>query len=340
MTPHQLLESEALEMIQVVLAGGRIEDDRVEAKSDWPDPDATKTAWQLGGLANSAIGDPIVWLVGVDEDDHRVAESVDAVEPTDWWYKVKARFDGVPPELIGHIRVPTPSGGTVWALKFSTDQGPYVVKRGEDVGRLDRGLPWRESGSTVAATQFQVHRSIRPIGLSPTTYPILAQVHLSVHRDSGAIYVKCQSEARLAVTTQSRFGATLLLEEQSQVRTTLFAGPPNDPTEILTIEAQPEFEVLAGSTDFSAIGGGGLSLNGVGLIHLKSAGMSEAMAPYVSGEDIPDLTTAARIELTLDGPGLLRPLQHQLLVDDVSESQPPQRKKLIWTRPSRTTRQG
>ena len=144
----------------------------------------------------------------------------------------------------------------------------------------------------------------------------------------------------MAVTAESRFGATLLLEELSQVRTTLFAGPPDDLTEILTIEAHPFFTVVAGSKDFAVIGGGGLSLNGVGLIHVNGNATSESMAPSVSGGDIPALTTAARIKLTLDGPGLLRPLQHQLLVDDASESQLPHRKTLFWTRPSRTTRPG
>jgi hypothetical protein len=60
------IESWALNVIDRVLAKQSIEDDRVEAKAIWPD-DTKKTARQLAGQANAARGEPILWLIGVEE---------------------------------------------------------------------------------------------------------------------------------------------------------------------------------------------------------------------------------------------------------------------------------
>ncbi len=64
MTLAQILEGRAVELIAHVFAGNRIEDSVVEAKSIWPDPEDTRTAWHLGGLANAALGEPGNWLEG------------------------------------------------------------------------------------------------------------------------------------------------------------------------------------------------------------------------------------------------------------------------------------
>ena len=50
--------------------GHPIEDARVELKTTWPDPKAA--ARQIAGHANAAQGEPILWLIGINEKSHQI----------------------------------------------------------------------------------------------------------------------------------------------------------------------------------------------------------------------------------------------------------------------------
>src|SRR4051812_34135748 len=60
------IESWALRMVAAVEAGHQIEDSRVELKAELPD--AVKAARRIAAHANSAFSEPILWLIGIDEN--------------------------------------------------------------------------------------------------------------------------------------------------------------------------------------------------------------------------------------------------------------------------------
>ncbi len=62
------LEAWVLQLIELLDRGARVEDARVELKADWPEP--ARAARRIAGHANAAHGDPILWVIGVDE--HRL----------------------------------------------------------------------------------------------------------------------------------------------------------------------------------------------------------------------------------------------------------------------------
>jgi hypothetical protein len=99
-----------------------IEDERIEYKSELMPPDQVR---QLAGAANAAMGDDIIWIVGLDEAANELVPVDTNTDLSNWWTKVERSFDGgVTPELTA-LRVPV-SGGTVLALYFATDRAPYV----------------------------------------------------------------------------------------------------------------------------------------------------------------------------------------------------------------------
>lgn len=101
------LEARVFDIVDRVVAGGRAEDDLVECKSRWIDP--AKAARRLAGQANAARGDDVVWIVGLDENGHRVVP-LDDTDPANWWPQVQKPFaDAVSPDITV-VNVPTPHG--------------------------------------------------------------------------------------------------------------------------------------------------------------------------------------------------------------------------------------
>jgi hypothetical protein len=122
---HQEVEVWTREIVEAVGANQRIEDSRVELKSSWPEP--RKAADRLAAHANAARGTPILWLIGVDEDNRRLTNA-DPVELANWFKVVESFFDGFAPRLPIDAKVSI-DGKTVVALYFETQQGtPFVVK--------------------------------------------------------------------------------------------------------------------------------------------------------------------------------------------------------------------
>ena len=117
------------------LAGHKVEDNRVELKSEWPDP-GYKTARRIAAHANSANSDDILWVIGIDEKAHKVVP-ISQVELANWWPRVQRGFDGPAPEL--HNLSVTTDSGQVEALHFTTNQAPYVNTEGG--GQVEREIP-------------------------------------------------------------------------------------------------------------------------------------------------------------------------------------------------------
>ncbi len=152
---QQQVEVWVLDIVEAVVGGSRVEDDRVEAKRKWP-TDHRKAARQIAGLANAAGGEAALWIVGLDEDGHLVADPGD-VEPADWWAQVSKYFSEVAPDL-NLLRVPTPHG-TVAALWLETGRSPYVVTTNGH-GGVDREVPWRRGTNLRSAHRSEILRAV------------------------------------------------------------------------------------------------------------------------------------------------------------------------------------
>jgi hypothetical protein len=71
----QQLEGGVLHLVDRVVKGERVEDFRVECKADWPP--AARAARRIAGQANTARGEPILWIIGLHEDGHQVTSASD-----------------------------------------------------------------------------------------------------------------------------------------------------------------------------------------------------------------------------------------------------------------------
>ena len=178
MRPAQI-ENWALEIINRVENSQPNEDSRVELKADWINPE--KAARQIAGHANSARGEPVLWLVGVDQD-HGVV-GVDYRDLSAWYASVMAQFDGIAPRMID-INVPC-QGKTVVALLFETDRAPFVIRNpafGSQAGvSIAFEVPWREGTSTRTANRSDLIRLLVPLLNLPEVETLGGELILSVH---------------------------------------------------------------------------------------------------------------------------------------------------------------
>jgi hypothetical protein len=169
------IEARAVQAIEAVLAGGRVEDDLIECKADWPDESKVR---QLAAHANAARGEPIIWLIGVDEKTHQVTRPRDT-DPADWWAVMSKRFDEVSPDLL-HTTVHIDEGKAVDALAFTTDQAPYVITTGAEHGRVEREVPIRVATGTRSARRHDLIRMLAPVVAVPQATPIRASVRILI----------------------------------------------------------------------------------------------------------------------------------------------------------------
>ncbi len=161
MRAHEI-ETWTLNIIDRVKARQAIEDSRVELKAKWPE-DAGKAARQIAGHANAARGEPILWLIGIDEKSD-IVPGADFKEFSSWYNAVKGNFDELAPEPVS-INVPV-GGVTVAAILFETDRAPFVVKNPSG-GTIQREVPWREATGIQSATRSQLLRLLTPLQRLP-----------------------------------------------------------------------------------------------------------------------------------------------------------------------------
>ena len=178
---QQRVEARVLDIVETVVNGGRVEDDRIELKREWP-KDHRRAARQIAGLANAAAGEPIIWIVGLDEAGQRVADPGD-VEPSNWWNQISSWFSEVPPDLT-LLRVATPHGQVV-ALWMDTGRTPYVVTT-EGKGGVDREVPWRRGTTLRSAHRSEILRSVIREAEAPQLDPISGWIRITRVRDQAA----------------------------------------------------------------------------------------------------------------------------------------------------------
>jgi len=174
----QQLEMRALQLVDLVLAGRRIEDDLVECKGQWPDPQKRSSARQLAGHANKARDEPILWIIGLDEKAHTLTSPA-SIEVADWWASISSCFDPPALELEHHLVVPVDEHQAVTALRFLTDRSPYVIKGGGQDGTLHREVPIRDGTGTRSARRDELLRLLLPAVGAPSAQLLSANLRAS-----------------------------------------------------------------------------------------------------------------------------------------------------------------
>ena len=159
MTPAAL-EAWVLEIADRVVAGARVEDSRIECKGQWPGAD--KAARRLAAHLNSAHGENVLWIIGLDERN-RTARLTNHAELANWLSAVKSHFDGPQPELITDIAT-RHSGAGISGLLFDSTHAPYLVKipGDERAGGASLEVPWREGTATRSARHEDLVRILVP----------------------------------------------------------------------------------------------------------------------------------------------------------------------------------
>ncbi|HEX2452537.1 MAG TPA: hypothetical protein VHI99_02490 [Vicinamibacterales bacterium] len=183
MRPSQI-EAWVLQIVDRVNAGQKVEDSRVELKAEWPEP--RPAARRVAGHANASGGEPILWIIGLDEK-----KGVQAFQPQDvstWSAQFSVEFDSIAPSLR-ELNVPTVSGELI-ALLFDTSRSPYVVKNpahGQTGGGpVSWEVPWREGTSVRTARREDLLRILVPLESLPHVEVLSGALNVSpvtVRRD-------------------------------------------------------------------------------------------------------------------------------------------------------------
>jgi hypothetical protein len=176
MRTHEI-EAWALKAIERAELSQPNEDSQVELKTDWPDH--ARAARRIAGHANAARGDPILWVIGVDE--HQGVKGAIRNDLSTWWPQVSSHFDGPVPvlrDVLVHWK-----GKTAVALYFETNQIPYLVKNPAfnkpNGGPVQLEVPWRDGTAVRSAGHSDL-----VLLLSPLQRPVLK---VEVRRDRGFV---------------------------------------------------------------------------------------------------------------------------------------------------------
>lgn len=171
------IESWALRVIEQVDGNQPSEDFFVELKGRWmAEPD--RAARRIAGHANAARGEPILWLIGIDQENG--VQGASHNELATWWPQVQGYFDGPSPPMRD-VNI-TWNDRTVVALLFSTERAPFVVRNpafGQpNGGPVQREVPWREGTATRSATHNDLVLLLMPLQRVPYSEVTSAAVTL------------------------------------------------------------------------------------------------------------------------------------------------------------------
>ena len=161
MRPNDI-ENWALNIIERVESKQPVEDSRIELKAEWP-KDINKAARQIAGHANAAHGEPILWLLGVDEKEG--VKGINYEEISNWKQAVEAKFDELSPSLT-HLNIPY-EGKTIVALLWEIERRPFLVKTPKG-GAISLEVPWRDATSTRTANRKDLLKMLYPVIKNPS----------------------------------------------------------------------------------------------------------------------------------------------------------------------------
>lgn len=169
------LETRVLAAVERVRNGEKIESDLIECKRTWP---GENKARQLAGSLNRAAGDPVIYVIGIDEKDGSIYDTSDT-DILNWWNQIVGQFDQVPAEMVRHIDVPISATESVVGIALSSDRAPYLVKTGSARPSLE--IPMREGTGTRTARRDEVMRMLAPALRVPTVTTLGSTFSASHH---------------------------------------------------------------------------------------------------------------------------------------------------------------
>lgn len=170
------LEARVITAVDRIRAGQSAEHDLIECKRDWPQD---KKVRQLAGSLNRAGGDPVIYIIGIDEETTEVHD-ISGTDVADWWNQITPKFDQMPPEMIRHITVPVGEDGQhVVAIAFASDRAPYVVKTGSANPSLE--VPMREGTGTRTARRDELLRLLIPTVSVPQAVTLSAELYVEFY---------------------------------------------------------------------------------------------------------------------------------------------------------------
>jgi len=161
------IEAWTLRIVEQVKRGRPCEDARVELKARWPD-DAYKAARRIAGHANASGGEPILWVIGVDEKTGAVG--ADQNNLANWYQQVEKHFDGKAPGVTD-VNVPV-DDVIVVALFFTTNSRPFVIHTPEGAGQVSHEVPWRSGTRVRSAKREELIRMLDSLQRLPRWKPI------------------------------------------------------------------------------------------------------------------------------------------------------------------------
>lgn len=175
------IEAWALAIADRAIAHQPVEDDRVELKAAFIEPD--KAARRLAGHANAARGSSLLWIIGID-DDAGTIPGVAASDFAEWWARIEALFNEVAPD-VRVVNVPY-DRVTMVALLINPDRAPFAVANPAH-GRTGGGpveleVPWREGTATRSARRSDLLRLLVPALTTPQIEVLHASLTLSLQR--------------------------------------------------------------------------------------------------------------------------------------------------------------
>ncbi|WP_247046260.1 ATP-binding protein [Arthrobacter rhizosphaerae] len=173
-----------------------VENDLIECKRSWPQENKAR---QLAGSLNRAGGDPVIYIIGIDDKTGGVHDVSDT-DILDWWNQIVAKFEHTPPELIRHIDVQVGEGEHVVALAISSDRAPYVVKTGSANPSLE--VPMREGTGTRSARRDELLRLLIPTVRLPEVIVLdvgLRGEYYSQGGTTGTQTLSCTGQLRIYV---------------------------------------------------------------------------------------------------------------------------------------------
>ncbi|MBN2193436.1 MAG: hypothetical protein JW751_11525 [Polyangiaceae bacterium] len=154
------IEDWGLAVIERSEKGHPIEDSRVKLEEGFPADDIGWQKWarRIAGHANAARGEPVLWLVGVNDKRGSVS-GVRASDAARWWPRMRRYFDGVAPRRVDLAVLR--GDVTVMALWFETARAPFVARHSDgDVIAFE--VPSRDGTSVRTPRREDLRRLLAP----------------------------------------------------------------------------------------------------------------------------------------------------------------------------------
>jgi hypothetical protein len=275
------LEGWALQVLDRVAAGSPLEDSRVELKGTLIEPD--KAARRIAGHANAAHGEPILWLIGVDETAGIVG--IGQVDSAKWLSMVGSHFQGSVPAVLDLV-VPY-QNTTVLALQFDTHLAPFLVRNqlfGKQPGHtIEYEVPWREGTKVRTARREDLLRILLPKSRTPEIEIFSADLYAANDTNQpslvpelwfiGVFYIVPLGSERLIFPRHRAFVEAYIPPEIEGERIPLWRLAPSDNS---GMDTKQYTNIRSSSNE--------LTVEGPGLINLRGS-LRIGSIPWAFGEE-------------------------------------------------------